>query len=290
MSTYILSAFADEASKEIGGQIAALKRNKIKNIELRNIDSKNIFKFNEAEAHELKKLLDENDIRVPSIGSPIGKVSLDCDFPKYLESCKRFLNIANIMNSKMIRVFSFFPPEGVSIDDCLDEVVDKLGAIIELAESAGILCCHENEKGIYGDLGRRCVKLYSAFDGRLGGIFDPANYVQCKELPSLIYNNLEKYITYFHIKDALLKTGQVVPSGEGDGAIPELLVKYNLFRKAKSILLTVEPHLKVFAGLENLHDDTSVNQAFVYNSNDESFDAAVNALKKILERCKFSYE
>ena len=271
-------------------QIIALKRNDIKNIELRRVYGKNIADLNSSEAVELRNLLDDNEICARSIGSPIGKVKLDDNFNAHLDLFKALLQTTQILGSKMIRMFSFYPPENTSAEDCKELVFERIEALLELSEAAGIKCYHENEKGIFGDTSKRCLDLLSAFNGRLGGIFDPANYIQCGEKPSVIYDELEKYTDYFHIKDALLETGRVVPPGEGDGAIAEILTKYSKSSKFSDTLLTVEPHLKAFVGCETLGDEKSFAKNYSYASNDDAFDAAINALKGILERIGADYE
>ena len=50
MAVVTLCAFADEASTEFDGQIKALLRNNIYNIELRGLDGKNISALSEEEA------------------------------------------------------------------------------------------------------------------------------------------------------------------------------------------------------------------------------------------------
>ena len=49
MTDFILSAFADEAADTLEGQLAALKRNELSHIELRNIDGRSVIDFSDAE-------------------------------------------------------------------------------------------------------------------------------------------------------------------------------------------------------------------------------------------------
>ena len=125
-----------------------------------------------------------------------------------------------------------------------------------------------------------------AFQGRMQFIFDPANFIQCGCVPKDVYPALREHIGYFHIKDALCCTGGVVPAGKGDGDIPFLLSDFA--RDHENVMLTVEPHLKTFAGLT---DTASIREdEYVYASNNEAFDAAVSALKIILEQGALCYE
>ena len=72
---------------------------------------------------------------------------------------------------------------------------------------------HENEKGIFGDIGRRCLDLMKSVNSpKLRCAFDFANFVQVGEKPldnwALAQTALR---THIHIKDAKIGTGQVVP-------------------------------------------------------------------------------
>ena len=107
-------------------------------------------------------------------------------------------------------------------------------------------------------------------------IYDPANYLQCDEPAEKTIAALIDKTDYFHIKDVISATGQLVPAGYGDGMILELLNKIN-----DDKTLTLEPHLAVFDAYKDI-DNTEMKHKFVYKDSDEAFDAAVNALKEIL--------
>ena len=84
MASFRISAFADEASDTLPGQIAALKRNGIGYIEPRNVNG-NLIKKTDAELYEIAGMLAEASIGVSSLGSPIGKFNIDEDFDLHLE-------------------------------------------------------------------------------------------------------------------------------------------------------------------------------------------------------------
>ena len=79
-----LSAFADEASNDLGGQIEALARNSIKLLEIRGVDGENIKDISHKKISEIKNRLDENGMKVWSLGSPMGKNDPENDFDKQL--------------------------------------------------------------------------------------------------------------------------------------------------------------------------------------------------------------
>ena len=103
-----LSAFADEASTDFTGQLAALKRNGISLIELRGLDGKNIAEIDEQQAESYAAALREAQISVWSIGSPIGKISIDGDLSGHFEKLRHLCRLAKIFGTDKMRVFSFF--------------------------------------------------------------------------------------------------------------------------------------------------------------------------------------
>lgn len=71
-----MASFADEVSRALERQIAAMKRNGISILEIRFVEKENISEISLEMAKEIRKSLDENDLGVWSIGSPTGKISL----------------------------------------------------------------------------------------------------------------------------------------------------------------------------------------------------------------------
>ena len=274
-----LCAFADEADNSIDGQIRAMKENGVGLLEIRGVDGANISDISIDKAKEVKKKLDDNGLAVWSIGSPIGKIEIDGDFGSHFDKYLHTLELAEVLGAKTIRLFSFYHTNVAISDSLLDSVCEKLTKFVSAADGTGILPCHENEKGIYGDNAERCLKIFENVPG-LGGVFDPANFIQCGQDTLEAWKMLGRYITYFHIKD-VAADGTIVPAGYGLGHIPEIAVKY--LAKGGEVM-TLEPHLHIFDGLGALEkegDKTAVAE-FRYASNREAFDAAVSSLKKIL--------
>ncbi|MBQ8137419.1 MAG: sugar phosphate isomerase/epimerase, partial [Clostridia bacterium] len=173
--------------------------------------------------------------------------------------------------------FSFYVPQGQQ-EAFRGKVMDWMGRMLETAEGTGIAMCHENEKGIYGDMADRCADLLNAFPA-LQGIFDPANFVQCGQDTLKAWALLKHRIKYLHIKDALAD-GRVVPSGCGIGNVEAILRD---FRSLGGNAVTVEPHLSVFDGLKDLEQGGLRTQMeYAYPSSDAAFDAACDALRRIL--------
>ncbi len=279
MVNFILSAFSDEYSPNFDKQIEGLKKNGINMMEIRGVDGINIADISTEKAHEIRSKLDNAGISVSAIGSPIGKIKISDPIDPHIQKLAHVIEIAKILGTDKIRMFSFFMPSDEDPAIYRDEVFARLERMISLAEEHNILLCHENEKGIYGDIPERCLDLQEHFGGRLKCVFDHANFLNVGAEPYPFgYNLLKKYVTYFHIKDAVGTT--IYPAGLGNGRIPETVASIrNDFDG--DIILTLEPHLSAFIGLSAL-ENTNEKIEKPYADTAEAFEVAANAIKKIL--------
>lgn len=277
MENLKIYAFADEADSNILGQIEALKRNGLNGLEIRGVDGENISDISLEKARQVKKQLDDNDLVVWSIGSPIGKIGIEEDFKEHFKKFVHTLEIAKVFECKNIRMFSFYMPKDKNLDDYKKQVFERMDALLEKAKEYDVRLCHENEKGIYGDNIERCLELYKKFPS-LCGVFDPANFVQCGVDSLKAWKTLKPYIYYMHIKDAK-SDGVVVPAGLGDGNLKAVI---NDYIKSGGTNFTMEPHLAVFEGFQNLENGQEENE-FMYENQSVAFDTACNAFKDILK-------
>ena len=150
---------------------------------------------------------------------------------------------------------------------------------VDTAKGSGLILLHENEKGIYGDNAARCLDVLESIGSEdLKAVFDPANFVQCKQetFPEA-YNMLKPYIEYMHIKDAL-EDGNVVPAGMGIGKVKEILA--DLKSSNYEGFLSLEPHLSNFVGLASLEEGKE-KEAISTNTQDK-FRLATKHLRDIL--------
>ena len=283
MNNLHIYAFADEASPRIDEQIKAMVRNGLQGLEIRNVDGENVSAISLDKAREVRKKLDDAGLITWSIGSPIGKIDIEKgSFEEHLDSLRHTLEVASVLGAKNIRMFSFFMPAGKDPAIFRNQVMDRLHRMVEVSAGSGIALCHENEKGIYGDVATRCLDVLTEVP-ELHGVFDPANFVQCGQDTLEAWEMLKDRINYMHIKDALFSDSSVVPAGKGDGHVGEVL---HAFLAKGGCDMTVEPHLAVFDGLKGLErkGDRSIvgGGNYVFSSNDEAFDAACSALKALL--------
>lgn len=268
-----LSAFADEIGPNLDDQIRVCRENAVTHFELRGVYGKNVMDFDQALLSEIKTKLAANGMGVVSIGSPIGKVAIDQPWQAHFDRFRKAVDIALYFNSPFIRLFSYYPAGGEGkgpLDPIREQVVDRFRQKCEFLKDIPVVMVHENEKGIFGDIGRRCLDLMQSVNHpKLRCAFDFANFVQVGDNPLDNWPSLKPFTAHIHIKDAKNGTGHVVPAGEGDGHIPEILK--DAWDSGYRGFLTLEPHLKV-AG--HSHGETGP----------DLFKVAADALKSICRK------
>jgi len=281
MDRFILSAFADEIDTDLKKQMDVLKQHGIRYIEMRGVNGKNLVEYSLNEVREIKQKLDERGFKISAIGSPIGKIQITEKFEAHLDLFKHTLDIAEILETKYIRMFSFFIPKGEDPAMYRTEVMNRWHEFINAAKGREIILLHENEKDIYGDTPERCLDILNTMNcDFLKATFDPANFVQCDvEVYPKAFTLLKEYIEYVHIKDAVYSDYHVTPAGSGDGRVKEILEELNKIHFKGFVC--IEPHLGDFQGFREL--ELNSNESSDNSEHGErKFAVAVKALKDII--------
>lgn len=244
-----ISAFADEIAPDLQEQIAVLQSENIRYLDLRSVWGVNVLDLSDQQLQDAKQLLQASGIGVAAIGSPIGKVPVNFPFDEHLQRFERALTVATELETRYIRLFSFYPPllnwGGGSPPEPASyraEVLHFLQTMTERAQAEGIILLHENEKDIYGDTIERNVDLLKQINSpSFRSILDPANYLQCDQNPYPdAYEAVRPWLEYVHVKD-VDANGTLVVAGKGDGRWPDLLRR--LRDDGYTGFLTLEPHL-----------------------------------------------
>jgi sugar phosphate isomerase/epimerase len=240
---WTLSGFIDEISDDFSEQCKVAAGLGLRYVEVRSAWGINILDLDAGQLDTLGQTLTEYGLSVSSIGSPIGKISIDDDFPPHLERMQHAVEVAELLEAPYLRLFSFFIPEGTDPDSRRDEVLSRMSALAEAAADADVILVHENEKEIYGDVPRRCLDIVTSVDSpKLQLAWDPANFVQVGVRPLTEgYSMLRPHVGYIQIKDALLADGTVVVAGAGDGEVVETIRA--LRADGFDGFFSLEPHL-----------------------------------------------
>ncbi len=265
-----LCAFSDEAADDLKEQADALIRHDVSLTELRSVNKKNVRDLTVREAKEIAAYLSGRGIAVWAVGSPLGKIPLAAADRAYLDVVSHVCELARALGTDKVRAFSFYDAYAER-----GRMLELCHAMAERAAQWGVTLCHENEKAIFGDTAKRVAELMDELT-EWKFVYDPANFLQVGEraedtLP------LAARCLYFHIKDVIAQSGELVPAGWGDGQIGRLVAEYAAGDKT----LTIEPHLTVFSGYAAI-DGSEMKHKFTFASREEAFGAAVTALKELL--------
>lgn len=275
-----ISAFSDEVSPAVEEQIAYLRRVGVKWMEVRFVDGRNVTTLSEEEARALRRRLDEAGIGVSAVASPIGKYPVDAPFGPHLELFRHTVRLAGILGTRLIRVFSFYAPEGGCIDDCRDAVVERLGRLAAELEGTDIRMAHENEARIFGHSAANCVALAEGVaSDRMTLAYDPANFVWGEAIADNVescWPLMASRVEHVHIKDWKLGSRDLgsLP-GDGDAQIGRLFEE--LARRRYDGFVTLEPHM-------------SSGGQFGGETSPAQFDAALARVRGFCERCGLEYE
>lgn len=280
MANFILSAFADEIDASFDTQLLSLKKLGINMLEIRGVDGKSFVTLTDDEIDAVKEKLESAGITLSALGSPIGKIAVDGDFDSHKALLKRIMDIGDRLGCKKIRMFSFYPAEGMARSEFKEKVYSLLDELLKMAEERGFILCHENEKGIYGQSPESVRELMDSFGGRLKVVLDNGNFPFCGEDASGAYSLLKDYVEYMHIKDCD-GDGIIVPPGYGNAFLKETLAQINE-DVSGDFILTVEPHLMMFTGLASLSDTDDIKHKYSFADGYEAFEFAVTEIRKML--------
>ncbi|MGO4857171.1 sugar phosphate isomerase/epimerase family protein [Arthrobacter sp. 2MCAF14] len=252
-----LSGFGDEIDDDPKIQIAVMQALGANHIEVRSAWGTNIVDLDEAQLRELKSLLDAADMKVSAIASPIGKVDVSLPVEHEVERLRRAVNAAKVLESRYIRIFSFYYGEDVAVESIRDAVIERMRALADVAEESGVVLLHENEKDIYGDVPERVLDIIeSVASPVLKVAWDAANFVQVGVKPfDDAYAKLRPHLEYLQVKDALFSNATVVPAGEGDGDV--LRTVEALKADGYTGFASLEPHLAGAHGLGGFSGPTA---------------------------------
>ena len=241
--SWTLSGFGDEIDADPTTQIAVLEALGASHIEVRSAWGVNIIDLDADQLARLGAQLQQSGMGVSAIGSPIGKVDVALDAELEVARLERAIAAAHALGTPNIRIFSFFRGEGVPVEATRDDVLVRMRLLADLAEREGVVLLHENEKDIYGDVPERILDLVESVGSpALRLAWDNANFVQVGVAPfDDGYAMLRPYLDYLQVKDAVAESGQVVPSGEGDGQLRETLTA--LRDDGYAGFASLEPHL-----------------------------------------------
>ncbi|MFA5293601.1 MAG: sugar phosphate isomerase/epimerase family protein [Phycisphaerae bacterium] len=270
-----LTGFADEAAKDIEGQIRATKELGWKYIESRSVNGKNIHDISDEQFDVVCEKLAASGVKINCFGSTIanwGKKITE-PFDSSLAEAKRAIPRMQKLGCKLIRIMSFAVLDDRSPDDQMEqERFSRVRELKKMFDDAGLTVVHENCMN-YGGMGwTYTLKLIENVPG-LKLVFDTGNPVftddRTKQKPYPkqsaweFYTHVKEHIEYVHIKDGIWepstgKTKFTFPN-EGSGDVKRIVK--DLLDSGYDGGISMEPHLAVVFHDKNVQSEESVKYA-----------------------------
>src|SRR5215471_2011938 len=121
---WTVSAFGDEIASELEPQLEVLAQHGLRHVEFRSAWGTDVCDLPAQELDRAARLLREAGIGVSAIGSPVGKSPVQGDFEEESARFRAALRAADRLGTALIRVFSFYVPDG-DYSDHRDEVLRR---------------------------------------------------------------------------------------------------------------------------------------------------------------------
>jgi L-ribulose-5-phosphate 3-epimerase len=231
-----LGIITDEISPDVEQALDFISSYSLAYCELRELWGKNIMNASQASLERAKALIEQHNLRVSDIGSPVFKYNLpemparaekrdtfhasftDPDTARLLQESFR---LAKSFGTDKVRIFSYWrvdDPEKVYAN-----VRERLSKAAAEAEKNGILLVLENEHECNIGTGRELGRILRDIDSpNLKGNWDPGNAAMLHEVPYPDgYGEVKGLLAHVHVKDVRkdAKTGKLRWAPVGGGFI-----------------------------------------------------------------------
>ena len=111
-SPIYLTGFSDESAEDFSEQLQYMQEFGIRYIEIRNADGINVADLTKEKREEIRLKLENAGIKISSIGSPIGKISIEDPFEPHFESFKRVCGNSPVSESPLYPSFQLLYSQG----------------------------------------------------------------------------------------------------------------------------------------------------------------------------------
>ena len=223
-----ISIINDEISDKTQEVINFLQRNKLHYVELRSFNKINIANISLYKLNRYAKQFKKNKIEVSCIASPLLKWNygnkqvgdirsiqqVSHFYVRNNDPYEKIFKIADIFNTKYIRIFSYFKYSNFKVADLEAEIsqllilAEKYDKILLMENEPVCNICDPNQLKEFLDK-YKSQRIKILFD--LGNIYKQGGALKYEEL-----NKIKEHIVYAHIKDYSFKDKAYKTLGEGD--------------------------------------------------------------------------
>ena len=243
--------FADEARKDLDGQIEVIKKCGWNAVELRSIEPSHVCELTDEQWEAAKQKLADNGITIAGFGGQIANWSrpITSDFQKDIDELQRVAPRMNEVGCKFLRVMSYPNDEKnpLSDDDWKKEAFRRLKELAKMAEGLGVILAHENCSG-YGSRGpAEYREMMEAVDSpALKPIMDTGNnglHDNDHEATWRYYEACRDDIAHVHIKCCQANAEGKMVTCYPDEDPMQARILSDLKARGYDGYLSIEPHL-----------------------------------------------
>src|SRR5262245_26256417 len=170
-----LAAITDEISQDLTIAAALVKEFGGSALEIRSVWEKSPHEFDANEVARIKRIADDYGLRICGIASPFYK----CNFgnseeeQQHLNILRRCIEVAHALETKLIRVFTFWQQSGTP---SWERIAEKFQEPIRLAEAEDVILGVENDPSTMGANARQVVQFLALINHpRVRSVWDPGN-------------------------------------------------------------------------------------------------------------------
>lgn len=180
--------------------------------------------FSAGNIESTKRMISDKGLTVTDLGSSAQlNLTNETELQKSLDEAKKFIELANRLDCKYVRVFPDKLLTGRERKKSLDTIVANLSLLGNFARESHVTVLIES----HGDLVDADELLYviqHSENSNAGLVWDIHNmWSVTKQTPAEVFKKLGKYIMHVHVKDAKMIDGkeQYVLLGKGDVPVRE---------------------------------------------------------------------
>ncbi|MFN8356833.1 MAG: sugar phosphate isomerase/epimerase family protein [Spirosomataceae bacterium] len=173
-----------------------------------------------------RKKVEDKGLRIVDLGSSAQLHHASPDKRKSnLDEAKRFIDLAQQLNCPFVRVFPNDLPKDQDRNSTIDLIINGLLELGNYAKGSKVTVLLESHGEVVGSALLNQI-MKAAEHPHVGLIWDIFNmWLVTKESPTMVHQQLSKYIRHVHVKDAKIINGkeQYVLLGQGEAPVAEAI-------------------------------------------------------------------
>jgi sugar phosphate isomerase/epimerase len=239
------AGIGDEAARDLGGQLAAIRALGWHSIELRTVDGVAIADLSDREFGEVADAMAGHGTVVAAVASGIGNWSrpADSDFGLDTRELEVLARRCALLGARFVRVMSY-PNAGLADRDWRRVAVNRLRALADRAGESGLVLVHENCAGWAGSNAERMLDLLDTVGSpALRLLFDTGNGIAYGYDPYPMLERIVPHVAHVHVKDARRAGAGTVYTEPGTGQARVADCLRLLVAAGFAGTWSIEPHL-----------------------------------------------